>query len=95
MNEHQFKTANANLIFTGYMKLARDNAKTALNWLTDKRAFTRTAVKPADRFPVENAPVLTNSTALGMVRNRLSQIASRKQRMFFGIDPHSSKIDDL
>jgi hypothetical protein len=54
--------------------------KTALDIITEKRASAQPPVKPIGGFLGRNAPVLTNSTALSMVRNRLAQIASGRNK---------------
>jgi hypothetical protein len=70
-------------------------SKTALDIITEKRASAQPPVKPIGGFLGRNAPALSNSTALSMIRNRLAQIASgRNQRNNFGIDPYASKIEE-
>jgi hypothetical protein len=69
--------------------------KTMLEIITEKRADAQPPIKPIGGFLGRNAPVLTNSTALSMIRNRLAQIASgRNHRLNFGIDPYASKIEE-
>jgi hypothetical protein len=66
-----------------------------LEIITEKRASAQPPIKPIGGFLGRNVPVLTNSTALSMIRNRFAQIASgRNQQNNFGIDPYASKIEE-